>query len=176
MWSASVVPATSSSRFTYPNYWRDPRSGNAFQIQVEFRSTACKAWTRWACPGDADRSTQPQLDQIATLKPGTMPGLIERYNGQRVVSLTANIHGVTLGEAAPPTEAGAWRSRRAARRGDRQVARTDSAAGSDHFRIANRSACWPSLLIFLLLAANFQSMRLALAILLTIPAVLCGVL
>jgi len=31
-------------------------------------------------------------------------------------------------------------------------------------------------IIFLLLAANFQSMRLALAIILTIPAVLCGVL
>ena len=30
--------------------------------------------------------------------------------------------------------------------------------------------------IFLLLAANFQSMRLALAIILTVPAVLCGVL
>jgi Cu/Ag efflux pump CusA len=31
----SVVPAASSSRFTQPNYWRDPNSGNAFQIQVE---------------------------------------------------------------------------------------------------------------------------------------------
>ncbi|HEY7391012.1 MAG TPA: efflux RND transporter permease subunit, partial [Bryobacteraceae bacterium] len=31
----SVVPGTSSSRFTDPNYWRDPASGNAFQIQVE---------------------------------------------------------------------------------------------------------------------------------------------
>src|SRR5436853_7711998 len=31
----SVVPATSSSRFTQPNYWRDPNSGNAFQIQLE---------------------------------------------------------------------------------------------------------------------------------------------
>jgi multidrug efflux pump subunit AcrB len=30
--------------------------------------------------------------------------------------------------------------------------------------------------IFLLLAANFQSMRLALAVILTVPAVLCGVL
>ncbi len=32
------------------------------------------------------------------------------------------------------------------------------------------------LVIFLLLAANFQSARLALAVVLTIPAVLCGVL
>src|SRR5206468_6880636 len=31
----SVVPATSSSRFTSPNYWRDPQSGNGFQIQVQ---------------------------------------------------------------------------------------------------------------------------------------------
>ena len=31
----SVVPATSSSRFTQPNYWRDPNTGNAFQIQVQ---------------------------------------------------------------------------------------------------------------------------------------------
>src|SRR5262249_48049184 len=29
----SVIPASSSSRFTDPNYWRDPNSGNAFQIQ-----------------------------------------------------------------------------------------------------------------------------------------------
>jgi multidrug efflux pump subunit AcrB len=34
----SVVPATSSSRFAEPNYWRDPKSGNAFQIQVELVS------------------------------------------------------------------------------------------------------------------------------------------
>src|SRR5438309_675151 len=31
----SLTAATSSSRFVEPNYWRDPVSGNAFQIQVE---------------------------------------------------------------------------------------------------------------------------------------------
>ena len=31
----SLVAATSSSRFTDLNYWRDPASGNGFQIQVE---------------------------------------------------------------------------------------------------------------------------------------------
>jgi len=31
----SLVTATSSSRFVAPNYWRDPKSGNAFQIQVQ---------------------------------------------------------------------------------------------------------------------------------------------
>ncbi len=31
----SLVAATSSSRFTDLNFWRDPGSGNGFQIQVE---------------------------------------------------------------------------------------------------------------------------------------------
>src|SRR5439155_10931533 len=31
----SLVAATSSSRFTDPNFWRDPKSGNAFQLQLE---------------------------------------------------------------------------------------------------------------------------------------------
>jgi len=31
----SLVAATSSSRYTDLNFWRDPRSGNGFQIQVE---------------------------------------------------------------------------------------------------------------------------------------------
>jgi hypothetical protein len=41
---------------------------------------------------------EPQLDNIASLKLGTMPGLIERFNGQHIVSVTANIHGITLGK------------------------------------------------------------------------------
>src|SRR4029077_5736700 len=31
----SLVAATSSSRYTDLNFWRDPGSGNGFQIQVE---------------------------------------------------------------------------------------------------------------------------------------------
>ena len=31
----SLVAATSSSRFTEPNYWRDPASGIGYQVQVE---------------------------------------------------------------------------------------------------------------------------------------------
>ena len=31
----SLAAATSSSRFIQPNYWRDPASGVAYQVQVE---------------------------------------------------------------------------------------------------------------------------------------------
>jgi multidrug efflux pump subunit AcrB len=172
----SVVPATSSSRFTAPNYWRDPASGNAFQIQVELPQNRMQKIAELASlPIMPSGRTQPLLEDVATLKPGTMPGLIERFNGQHIVSVTANIHGIALGDAA------------------RQVTRVLAGAGTPPrgARIVMKGQIPPLLqtiaalrtglllaivVILLLLTANFQSVRLALAIVLTIPATLCGVL
>ena len=95
----SVVPATSSSRFIQPNYWRDPASGNAFQIQVQLPQNRMQSVESVGdVPVMEDGHGDTRLTDVATMKSGVMPGLIERYNGQHVVSLTANIHGLTLGE------------------------------------------------------------------------------
>jgi multidrug efflux pump subunit AcrB len=172
----SVVPATSSSRFTQPNYWRDPNSGQAFQIQVQLPQNRIQsADALSALPVMKSGRQETQLANIATLKPGTMPGLIERYNGQRVVSLTANLHGITLGEAVPHlqkaiTDAGE------PPRGVRVQFRGQIPPLEDTITGLRIGLVLAVAIIFLLLAANFQSMRLALAIVLTIPAVLCGVL
>jgi multidrug efflux pump subunit AcrB len=172
----SVVPATSSSRFTQPNYWRDPNSGNAFQIQVELPQNRMQGLDAiGGIPVMRDGSSEPQLSQVATLKGGTMPGLIERFNGQHVVSLTANIHGLTLGEAAPKliqalADAGKPPQAVSVKFRGEIPALEQTLSG---LRIGLLLAV---LVIFLLLAANFQSIRLAVSIILTIPAVLCGVL
>jgi multidrug efflux pump subunit AcrB len=47
--SNSLVPATGSSRFVAPNYWRDPRTGNAFQIQVQLPPNRMQGWARSLC-------------------------------------------------------------------------------------------------------------------------------
>jgi multidrug efflux pump subunit AcrB len=172
----SVVPATSSSRFTQPNYWRDPNSGNAFQIQVELPQNRMQSVDELGdLPVMQNGRSEPRLSDVAALSPGTMPGLIERYNGQRVVSLTANIHGITLGEAAGELNAAI------AKAGTPPRGVTVSFRGQIPPLEQTISGLRTGLLlailvIFLLLAANFQSVRLSLAIILTIPAVLCGVL
>ncbi len=122
-----------------------------------------------------DGRAEPQLDDIAGLKLGTMPGLIERYNGQHVVSLTANIHGITLGEAAPQLNR-ALAAAGAPPRGVSRAVRGEIPPLEQTISGLRIGLLLAVLVIFLLLAANFQSMRLALAIVLTVPAVLCGVL
>ena len=172
----SVVPATSSSRFTQPNYWRDPASGNAFQIQVQLPQARMQGVDELGdIPVMQNGRSETRLTDIATLKMGTMPGLIERYNGQRVVSLTANVHGMTVGEAAKQLNAAVARAG-VLPRGISVAMRGQIPPLELTISGLQTGLLLAILVIFLLLAANFQSIRLSLAIILTIPAVLCGVL
>ncbi len=172
----SIVPATSSSRFIQPNYWRDPNSGNAFQIQVQLPQNRLQSVEEvGSLPVMQDRQGEPRLVDLAALKLGTMPGLIERYNGQHVVSLTANIHGLTLGEAAQKLK-GALAAAGNPPKGVSVKFRGEIPALQQTLSGLRVGLLLAVLVIFLLLAANFQSARLALAVVLTIPAVLCGVL
>jgi multidrug efflux pump subunit AcrB len=172
----SVVPATSSSRFTQPNYWVDKNVGQAFQLQVELPQNRMQSVDAvGSLPVMKNGREDTQLRNLATLEPGMMPELIERYNGQRVVSVTANLHGVTLGEAVPQLDQ-ILKNVGAPPRGVSVQFRGQVPPLEDTISGLRVGLLLAVGVIFLLLAANFQSVRLALAIILTIPAVLCGVL
>jgi multidrug efflux pump subunit AcrB len=103
-----------------------------------------------------------------------MPGLIERNNGQRVVSLTANIHGITLGDAAAQLRKAVAKAGTPPR-GISVKYRGEIPQLEQTVLGLQTGLALAILAVFLLLAAYFQSLRLALSIILTIPAVLCGV-
>jgi multidrug efflux pump subunit AcrB len=172
----SIVPATSSSRFTQPNYWRDPASGNAFQIQVQLPQNRVQSVDAVGeIPVMQNGQPEPRLARVATMKPGTMPGMIERFNGQHIVSLTANIHGLTVGQAAPRLRE-AIAAAGAPPRGLAVRLRGEIPPLELTIEGLRTGLLLAVLVIFLLLAANFQSVRLAMTIVLSVPAVLCGVL
>jgi multidrug efflux pump subunit AcrB len=171
----SLLTATASSRFVEPNYWRDPGSGNAFQIQVEIPQNQIASTQDLErlpiMPGGAQAAT---LGDVATLANGVMPGMIERYNGQRVVSMTANLYDITLGQALPAIRTAI------ASTGEVPRGVTVSIRGQvpvlEQTVAALRSGLGLSVLaIALLLTAYFQSLRLAVAVLAAVPAALSGV-
>jgi multidrug efflux pump subunit AcrB len=171
----SMVAATGSSRFTSPNYWRDPLTGNAFQIQVQLPPNRAQGLPALSTlPLMREGLSQPQLDQVASLQYGNMPEMIERLSGQRVVSLTANLHGVTLGEAQKKIQA-ALGNIAAPPKGSVVTVRGEVPALEETISGLRVGLLLAIATIFLLLMANFQSLRLPLAILSTIPGVLCGV-
>ena len=173
--SRSLIAATSSSRFTDPNYWRDPVSGNGFQIQVEIpqnRVQSTEAVARLLVAPDG--ASRPLLGELADIKEGTAPGLMERLNGQRLLSITANLQGKTLGQAIPEIQRAIERAGKPPR-GVKVFLRGQVPALEQSVQGLRTGLLLAVAVIFLLLAANFQSLRLAFAIVLTVPAVLCGV-
>jgi multidrug efflux pump subunit AcrB len=169
----ALVAATSSSRFVQPVYWRDPGSGISYQVQVEMpQSGIASIEDVEAVPVGADGG--PLLGEVARVKPGSMPGELYRYNMQRTVTLTANIVGRDLGGVARDVEAAVRRA------GAPPAGVSVAVRGQVPPLLQTRDGLQLGLLlafaaIFLLLCANFQSIRLALAVLLMVPAIVGGV-
>src|SRR5205807_21708 len=96
----SIVVATSSSRFVEPNFWRDPVSGNGFQIQVEIPQNRVRSLEDLQGLRLSSSGPQALLRDVADVRYGSTVGEVDRYDMQRVVSLTANLHGEHLGDGA----------------------------------------------------------------------------
>jgi multidrug efflux pump subunit AcrB len=172
----SYVAATGSSRFTSPNYWRDPKSGNAFQIQVQYPPDRMQSLQQMdSIPLMLPGQTQPYLDDVATITTPKVPGEVDRYNGQRVLTLTANLHGIPLGKALSPIQQAIQRAGTPPR-GVSVHLHGEAPGLEETIRGLRIGLLLAVVVIFLLLTANFQSFRLSLAVILTTPAVLCGVL
>jgi len=173
--SRSLVAATSSSRFTQPNYWRDPLSGNAYQIQVEIPQSQMKSLEDVeSIPAMPSGAQRPLVGDVAQVGYGTMVGEYDRYNQQRMITVTANIEGADLSTAASDVSAAITRAGEAPK-GSRIDVR-----GQVPQMVQTRSGLELGLLIaivaiVLLLTAFFQSPRIAVVVLSTIPAVLTGV-
>ena len=171
----SLVAATSSSRFVQPNYWLDKKSGTAYQVQIEVPQSQMRSIEDIeSIPAMPDGSSRPLVGDVAQINYGTMPGEYDRYNQQRMITITANISGTDLGSAAQQVEAAVKRAGDPPRgvavniRGQIPPMRQTLFGLEIGLVVA-------VVVIFLMLAANFQSMRAALVSLSTLPAVLVGV-
>jgi len=171
----SVVAGTSSSRYTSANYWADPKSGIGYQVQVEIPELKMNSLEEVKNLPIARRTDQQiDLRNVASVTDSTALGEYDRYNMQRMLTLSANISGEDLGHTAARV----------------QQAIKDAGKPPDRVQVTVRGQVQPMAemfgglstgllmavtVIFVLLTANFQSFRLSLAVVLTIPAVIAGV-
>ncbi|MGX9431623.1 MULTISPECIES: efflux RND transporter permease subunit [Bradyrhizobium] len=171
----SLVAGTSSSRYTAPNYWADPKTGIGYQVQVEIPERQITSLEDVKNLPIVRRSDQQiDLRNVAAVADGTALGEYDRYNMQRMLTLSANVSGEDLGRAAA------------------QVRQAINDAGKPPVgvNVTVRGQVEPMMemfgglrlgllmavgVILLLLTGNFQSFRLSLAVGLTIPAVIAGV-
>src|SRR3954468_7613569 len=171
----SFAAATSSSRFVAPNYWADPRTGIAFQVQVQVpQSRMTTLDDLRVIPVSAERGSHALLGDVATIGNATIVGEYDRINGQRMVSVTANVSGQDLGRTVGQVDQALTRAGTPPR-GAAVAVRGQIGAMRETFTNITAGLLVAVVVIFLLLAANFQSLRLAFVVVSTVPAVLMGV-
>jgi multidrug efflux pump subunit AcrB len=190
----SLVTATSSTRFTTPMFWADPKSGIGYQVQVEIPRSIVRESKQASLQSVEELAELPiyvqhsptkfrtgnedllRVRDVATLQPGTMPGQFDRYNMLREVTLTANIAaGTDLGSISREVDAALKRAGEPAKGVQREV-RGQLPPMNDILNGLGVGLILSIGCIFLLLAANFQSFRLALVATSTAPAALSGIL
>ncbi|HEX4602717.1 MAG TPA: efflux RND transporter permease subunit [Candidatus Angelobacter sp.] len=180
--SKALVPATWSSRFVNLNYWADPNTGVAYQVQVQIPQRLMTSLEDVGNipvlqhkPKDPEKKLKDvTLRNIAEITEGTAMGEYERYNMQRLITVRANLYGNDLAGAA----------------GQVRNAIAELGPPPPGVSVALRGQVVPLqemldglrgglvlavVAIFLLLTANFQSLKMSFIVVSTVPAVLAGV-
>jgi multidrug efflux pump subunit AcrB len=170
----SLVTATSSSRYVVPNYWADASSGVAYQVQVEVPQALMTSPEELRNLTIATRDGHNQLlRNLASVTSGSAVGEYARYNSQRMISVTANLFNTDLGSAAAAVNDAISRLGNPPPR--ISVAVRGQLEPLNQVLSGLRTGLGVALVaIFLLLVANFQSLRIALAVVTVLPAALCG--
>ncbi len=123
----------------------------------------------------SDQGGTVLLRNLAKIDPGTAVGTYERYNMVRVVSITANYYGVDFGTALKQVNAAITEVGPAPDGKTKIDLRGQVVPFQQLYSGFSSGLVIAVIVIFLLLCANFQSVRLALVVISTMPAVIAGV-
>lgn len=171
----SVTASTSSSRFTEKNQWLDEKVAYTYQVQVqvpEYSMTAINDLKEIPLvPGQP----RPVLADVATFRTTEMPGEYDRAGPRRFVTVSANITGKDLGAATAAVQK-VVREAGTPPKGLVVELKGASSLLVDTLESLERGLAMAVAVIFLLLAANYQSFKLSLVVLVTVPAVIAGAL
>lgn len=169
----SLIAATSSSRYTEKNVWLDHSSNLSYFVQVQVPENKMTSIHDIGETPIVPNLSRPQLSDVATLKTDSVYGEDDDIGAIPVLSVTANLNRMDLGRATADVNR-AIASLGKLPRGLSIETRGLSRVLTDTLDSLQTGLITAIVVIFLMLAANFQSFKVSLVTLCTVPAVLLG--
>ncbi|MBB6501638.1 efflux RND transporter permease subunit [Pedobacter cryoconitis] len=171
--SKSLVASTSSSRYTDKNNWVDEKIGLSYGVQVQVPLNQMNSKDDLGEIPLLKNSSRPVLSDVATIKPDTTYGENDNLGATPYLSVTANLNNKDLGSANKDVAAAI----KAVGELPRGVVVEQIGLGKvldETLSSLQNGLMVAIVVIFLMLSANFQSFRVPLVILATVPAVVLG--
>jgi len=169
----SVTASTSSSRFTNKNLWLDANNSYTYQVQAEIPEYVMNNVDELKEIPLVEGQSSPTLADVATFKTVFEPGEYDRTGPRRYITISANIYKKDLGTATNAVQE-AVKSIGAPPKGLVAEIKGMSDLLTQTLSSLQNGLMFAILVIFLLLAANYQSFKVSLTVLSTIPAVILG--
>lgn len=171
--SRSLIASTSSSRYTEKNIWVDENAGVSYGVQVQVPES------KMASKEDINEipllknEGRPMLGDIATLSNGITYGETNNLGAIPMLTVTANINKEDLARAIKDVKQ-AMKDLGELPRGLNMELIGLSTTLTDTLDSLQGGLIVAVVVIFLMLAANFQSFKVSGIVLATVPAVLLG--
>ncbi|WPX23857.1 MULTISPECIES: efflux RND transporter permease subunit [unclassified Mucilaginibacter] len=169
----SVTASTSSSRFTEKNQWLDEKAAYTYQVQVQIPEYVMNTMDELKEIPLLKGQSTPTLADVADFKVIYSPGEYDRSGPRRFLTVSANIYKKDLGTATADVQK-AMTSLGAPPKGLVAELKGMSSLLTETMSSLQSGLAFAVLVIFLLLAANYQSFKLSLTVLSTVPAVILG--
>jgi multidrug efflux pump subunit AcrB len=169
----SLIAATSSSRFTDKQVWQDHSSNLSYFVQVQIPENQMTSMHDIGETPVLPNQSRPVLGDLATLKQDTVYGENDNLGAVPQLFVTANLQKTDLGRATDDVEK-VVKSLGKLPRGLVMDIRGLSNVLTDTLDSLQTGLIVAIIVIFLMLAANFQSFKVSLVTLCTVPAVLLG--
>ncbi|MDO1449270.1 efflux RND transporter permease subunit [Rhodocytophaga aerolata] len=169
----ALTLATSSTRFTSKNLWLDPKSGLVFQTQVQIPEAEMQSVEKLRTLPLKAGQPRPVLEDVASLKLTKLPAQVNRKGPNRYVTILANTYQKDLGSASKAVDLAIKNA------GEPPRGVLVKREGTLELLSETLSGLQTGLLvavvvIFLMLAAYYQSFSVSALILSVVPAVIGG--
>jgi len=171
--SRSLIASTSSSRYTEKNVWLDEKANLAYNVQVEIPEYQMASVNAIKEIPITPNQPRPVLSDVATIKRDTTYGEDDDLGALPMLTVTANLNNKDLGTATSDVNK-TLKDMGEPPRGMTIQPRGMSSTLTDTLDSLSMGLIVAVLVIYLMLAANFQSFKLSLVVLFTVPAVLAG--
>ncbi|MDB5109204.1 MAG: swrC [Mucilaginibacter sp.] len=171
--SRSLIASTSSSRYTEKNVWLDEKVGLSYAVQVEIPEYQMASINDIRDIPVLSNQSRPVLSDVADVKQTTTFGENDDIGAMPMLSVTANLNNKDLGTATGDVQK-AINSLGKLPRGLTVATRGLSQTLTDTLDSLQTGLLVAVIVIFLMLAANFQSFKMSFVVLSTVPAVLFG--
>ena len=193
--ASSLLTALNGNSLLQPNFWLDPKSGVNYTVisqspqhfidSVEALKRIPIAGSAASSPSSSQPGAAPMVDgisppaqmlgNVATITHSVNPSIIAHYTVQRVMDVDAGVSGSDLGSASTAVQREISKLGKLPP-GTQITIRGQSQAMRQSFGTLELGIVLAIVLVYLLMAANFQSWLEPLIIMMAVPGALAGVL